>query len=76
MGLSAACITGEATDSSVNDGVSKGAYQIVFFTPEMIIANKRWRKVFAGDVYNEQLKAFVVDEAHCVKKWYVKCIVK
>ena len=53
----------------VKDGVSKGAYKIVFFTPEMIITNKRWRKMIAGDVYNEQLKVFVVDEAHCVKKW-------
>lgn len=71
-GLSAACITGEATDTSVKDGVTKGAYQLVFFTPEMIITNKRWRKMISGDLYTKQLKAFVVDEAHCVKKWYVK----
>ena len=34
---------------------------------EMIITNKRWRKVIEGDVYTERLKAFVIDEAHCVK---------
>ena len=49
--------------------------RLVFFTPEMIITNKRWRKMIAGDVYNERLKAFVVDEAHCVKKWYVKWLI-
>ena len=49
----------------------RGEYQLVFFTPEMIINNKRWRKVIEGDVYTKRLKAFVVDGAHCVKKWSV-----
>ena len=42
---------------------------MVCFTPEMIIGNKKRRKVLEGDVYTEWLKAFVIDEAHCVKKW-------
>ena len=57
------------TDSTVQTEVSQGKYQLVFFTPEMIISNKRWRRVIEGDVYAERLKAFVIDEAHCVKKW-------
>ena len=40
----------------------------MFFTPEVIIGTRRWRKMLEGDVYAERLKAFVIDEAHCVKK--------
>ena len=53
----------------MKQGVHKGMYRLVFFTPELLITNRRWRKVLSSDVYNDRLKAFVVDEAHCVKKW-------
>ena len=68
-GLTAVYVSGELTDDLTKERVCRGEYQLVFFTPEMIINNKRWRKVIGGDVYTERLKAFVVDEAHCVKKW-------
>ena len=43
----------------------------MFFTPEMLIGSKRRRNMLTGDLYFERLKAFVIDEAHCVKKCYV-----
>ena len=46
--------------------VSQGNFQLVFFTPEMLIGSKRWRNMLTGNVYSERLKAFVIDEAHCV----------
>ena len=51
--------------------VSQGNFQLVFFTPEMLIGSKRWRNMLTGDLYSE---AFVIDEAHCVKKWYVTAV--
>ena len=69
-----ACISGHTTDSSVREGICNGAYQLVYFTPEMLILSKKWRRVIESDVYQERLKGFVVDEAHCVKNWYVHFI--
>ena len=54
--------------------VSQGNFQLVFFTPEMLIGSKRWRNMLTGDLYSKRLKAFVIDEAHCVKKWYVVAV--
>jgi len=59
-GLCTTYVSGEVDDASMLDNVCKGMYQLVFFTPEMIINCRKWRK-----------KAFVIDEAHCVKKWYI-----
>ena len=73
-GLTAVYVSGELTDDLTKKRVYRGEYQLVFFTPEMIINNKRWSKVIEGGVYTERLKAFVVNEAHCVKKWSVEQI--
>ena len=50
--------------------VKKGLYQLVFFTPEVLITNKQWRQLLKTDTYSQRVSAFVVDEAHVVKKWY------
>lgn len=69
QGVSSVYVSGEVVDSAILGGVCDGRYQLIFFTPEMIINKKRWRRLFGGDIYAKRLKAFIVDEAHCVKKW-------
>ena len=68
-GLFAAYITGQSENEDMKRGVHKGVYRLVYFTPELLITSRRWRKVLSSDIYNARLKAFVIDEAHCVKKW-------
>ncbi len=58
------------SDAATMDAIFHGKYQLVFFTPEMIISKKHWRRLLGGDVYANRLKALIIDEAHCVKKWY------
>lgn len=43
-------MSGEVTDRTILDGVAWGLYQLVFFTPEMLITNKRWRRVIESEV--------------------------
>ena len=53
----------------MKEGVRAGHYQLVFFTPELLLDHPRWRKVLCSQLYVNRLKAFVLDEVHCVKKW-------
>ena len=50
-------------------GVLSGAYQLVFFSPEAVLNQKKWRYLLRQEPYISDLMALVVDEAHCVKKW-------
>ena len=61
---------GEAqTDLSCKERVLSGEVQLVFITPENIIENKVYREMLLSSVYQENLVALAVDEAHCVKSW-------
>ncbi len=40
-------------------------------SPEALLCDDRWRDMLVSPVYQENLVALIVDEAHCVKKWYV-----
>ena len=67
-GLAVAYIAND-TNEHIKSGVYAGQYQLVFITPELLIENKRWRGTLTSSKYAERLRAFVIDEAHCIAKW-------
>ena len=69
-GIKAAFIDCES-DSDKKASVCEGAYQLVLFSPEALISNRRWRQMLREQPYASRLVALVIDEAHCVKKWYI-----
>ena len=42
---------------------------MVFFTPEVLLLQKKWQNLLMTPTYSDCLRAIVVDEAHAVKKW-------
>ena len=36
-----------------------------------LLWHAEWRRMLSTDIYRENLVAFVINEAHCIKKWYV-----
>ena len=56
-------------DEELEGEVCAGCYQLVFLSPESLLTDGRWRDMLQSPVYHERLVGFVVDEAHCVKKW-------
>ncbi len=66
-GLSVAAINSN-TSEDVKQGVYNGKYSLVFFTPELLLQERRWRELITSSVYMQRIKAFIVDEAHCAKK--------
>ena len=43
--------------------------QLVYISPESLLNNKRYRQMLLSKPYQDNMIAFVVDEAHCVKTW-------
>ena len=70
-GLKAGCISMDVKDAQIKDEITLGNYSLVFFTPEAIL-NPSWRSVLLSKPYQDNLVAFVIDEAHTVYKWLVQ----
>lgn len=64
-----AVYVGDVVDRDDEDSVCNGKYELVFLSPEALLKNMTWRGMLESEMYQENLVAFVVDEAHCVKKW-------
>ena len=50
-------------------GILDGKYQLVYISPEALFQKRVWRDMLQSDVYQNSLVGFIIDEAHCVKKW-------
>ena len=57
-------------ETGITEEVATGKYQVLFSSPESIFS-KEWRDVFQSSTFKERLVGIVVDEAHCIQKWYV-----
>lgn len=68
-GLKCAFVAEEQTDPAVKSAVAAGHYQLVYLSPESLLCVLQWREMFRSAVYQRNLIAVVVDEAHCVEKW-------
>ena len=68
LGITTVCTTDKETSSSaVTLAVRKGEYQIIFIT---LFLSTRWRNILSTVTYRSNLVGFIIDEAHCIKKWY------
>ena len=59
----------EGSSPQMKLGVLSRAFQLVFFSSEAILNQKKWRYLLRQEPYFSHLVPLVVDEAHCVKKW-------
>ena len=73
-GVEAAFVGEAQSDDDVSQGVRNGVYQLVFISQENLLQNTYFRDMLRIPIYQENLIAFVVDEAHGVKKWYALTI--
>jgi ATP-dependent DNA helicase RecQ len=68
MGVTAAISTNKGDVESSKMTVVKGRHQLILTNPETLF-DKEWRDIWRSPSLIERMVAFVVDEAHCVKKW-------
>ena len=71
LGLKTEYVGAAQEDPGVIRQVLAGNVQLLFMSPESILNNKHFRGMLLSQHYKKYLVAVAVDEAHCVKSWYV-----
>ena len=52
----------------------EGEFHLIFIRPESLYSRgSTWRSKIKSDLYQQRICAFVIDEAHLIKKWYIYC---
>ena len=49
--------------------IVNGEMNIVYSSPEAMLASDRWREMICSQVYQNNVVAVAVDEAHCITHW-------
>ena len=49
----------------------KGEMNIVYSSLEVVLGNVQWREMVSSPIYQRNVIAGTVDEAHCITHWYV-----
>ncbi len=57
-------------DVVIKEAIKMGRYQLVFISPESLFCTIEWRRVLCTATHGSHLVGVVIDEAHCIKKWY------
>ena len=68
-GITAGFVSSDPSDYSMKKQIQEGNCQVVFISPESLFTGRRWREMLREAPYLSNLVGFIVDEAHCVKKW-------
>ena len=72
-GVSSIYITATVSDQDER-AVLLGHFSLVYISPEQLLGCEKWREMLRSDIYQEMMVGFIVDEAHCVKKWYISSL--
>lgn len=71
-GIAAEFVGEVQQDLEVMRDVKQGRIQLLYISPESLLRNPQWREMLLSTVYQENIVAVVIDEAHCVTQWYVE----
>ena len=68
-GISAEFIGQLQQDILAMRAVRSGKFQLLYISPKSLLNNPQCREMFLQEVYQQNVVALVVDEAHCNTMW-------
>jgi superfamily II DNA helicase RecQ len=67
--LTAVAVNEDNKDDQVFTDLAKGKYRICYASPELLLHNPRFKRLFRTEEFRRKVVAIVVDEAHVIEAW-------
>lgn len=58
-----------AFEEKILEDLQAGKFELIFTHPEVAVSNRQCRDLFLSAYYQKNVRAVVVDEAHCIIEW-------
>ena len=58
-----------AFEEKVLEDLQDGKFELIVTHPEVLVSNRQCRDLFLSAYYQKNVRAVVVDEAHCIIEW-------
>ena len=58
-----------AFEEKILEDLQAGKFELIFTHPEVVVSNRQCRDLFLSAHYQRNVRAVVVDEAHCIIEW-------
>ena len=58
-----------AFEEKILEDLQAGKFELIFTHPEVAVSNRQYRDLFLSAYYQKNVRAVVVDEAHCIIEW-------
>ncbi|KAJ3551071.1 hypothetical protein NMY22_g23 [Coprinellus aureogranulatus] len=59
----------ETIDDKVMQDIEKGKYNVIVISPELLMGDARFMKLWGKSSFTSKILNFIFDEAHCISKW-------
>ena len=67
--ITAVAINEDNHEEKVFSDLAKGVFRICYASPECLLHNPRFKKLFRREEFRRKIVAMVVDEAHVIEDW-------
>lgn len=67
--ISAVVINEDNKDSTIFKMLEAGSFHICYASPELLLRNNEFKKLYRNEKFHRCIIAFAVDEAHVIEDW-------
>ncbi|TDL17181.1 P-loop containing nucleoside triphosphate hydrolase protein [Rickenella mellea] len=69
MGFPSIAVNGETWNAKLRTNIENRMHRVLLTSPELALKNVEFRKMISNPSLSKDIRAVIIDEAHCIQQW-------